>query len=555
MGRRILQRTLLALAVATLLSSFYLDSFLTIEPLAIEKVSEWRDGWTISEGDTVIARDVELPYVFERPYAGLNLQASRPIPPLGTCTTAILVRSSMAALEVSVDGSPIYSFTGPGRGWKRPVFGGSTPHFIRLSEEMTGLPLTISYSYSSTNAFCGHIHPVKAGSKASLMLDQFGEWPSLIFGFSLLLVGLIITLSSSFIQSGSERKSFLYLGAIIIALGSWIFSQSPSKFLLIRNPALPMNLSFASLYLLPFFLVNYIINSYQVRRWITVFIQASHLFLVTYIVTFFLQLFGLIQFTDLLLASGGALALFLIALFVTLLYCYITANPTILSLLLALGSILASILAEVILLAFSVQLNSAVLLHGALVASAIILFSHSLMLLKEHTKRSLKEEVLLTIAYTDALTGLANRAAFERDADGILGARDSRELGVIMMDINDLKQINDREGHAKGDGVIIDFAKRISALLPQGTRLYRYGGDEFIALIQAPDAKHSRQITESIVAHFGSCADVAYHVAAGCDLFTPTLNVGFKEVVSSADSDMYRCKRAMKGEATRSPRP
>ena len=555
MRQQTAQRILLALVAITLIVAFYLDSFLVIEPVAADDVVSWDSGWTISEGGKIIASDVTLPYSLDGPYRDRTWQASRIMPTkFPNQNTAILVLTSMSSLTVSVDGTVIYSYEGPSKGWARPVFGGSTPHFIRIPFEMRGKVLTLTYRYTSNNLFSGHIHQVKAGSKASLLLGEMECWPSLAFGFALLLVGFIIATSSLFIQETIERKSFFYLGAILLALGSWVFSQTPSKFLFIRNPASPMNLSFVALHVLPILLVNYIIHSYPTRQWIRYFVWAAHFFLVMYIITFFLQLFGVAQYTDLLLASGAALVLFLLALFATLIHSYIKDTKALFSFLLALGCILLSIVAEVLFLAMNIILNSAVVLHLSMVAAAIILFSHSLMLFKERTKRILKEEVLLTIAYKDSLTGLANRAAFDRDVDEITTTAKRLTYGIIVMDINDLKRINDTEGHAKGDQILIDFAHRVARLIPEDATLYRYGGDEFVALVSSVTIETMREMTESIVTSFSTNDKIPYKVAAGCEVYIPTLKMKFGEVVSRADSAMYRCKNAMKQSASRSPR-
>ena len=556
MRQQTVQRVLLALVAITLIVAFFLDSFLTIEPVATDDIVLWDSGWTISEGERIIARDVTLPYSLDGPYRDRTWKASRIMSDeFPNQNTAILVTTSMSSLTVSVDGSVIYSYDGPSKGWARPVFGGSTPHFIRIPYEMRGKELTLTYRYTSNNLFSGHIHQVKAGSKASLVISEMDCWPSLAFGFALLLVGFIIAISSLFIQQTTGRKSFFYLGAILLALGGWVFSQTPSKFLFIRNPALPMNLSFVALHVLPILLVNYIIHSYPIRHWIRYYAWAASLFLALYIITFFLQLFGIAQYTDLLLPSGGALVLFLLALFATLLYRYIKGAKALFSFLLALSCILLSIIAEVVFLALNIILNSAVVLHLSMVAAAIILFSHSLMLFKEHTTRILKEEMLLTIAYKDSLTGLSNRAAFDRDADEITTTAKRLTYGIIVMDINDLKRINDTEGHAKGDQILIDFAQRVARLLPEEAKLYRYGGDEFVALVNSVTIETMKEMTESIVTSFSTNNKIPYKVAAGCEVYIPTLKMKFGEVVSRADSAMYRCKNAMKQSAPHSPRP
>lgn len=544
-----MQRILLLLVVVMLCMACFLDSFLPIPALDNEPTTEWEGPWTIYEGETAIAKDVKLPYSIEGPLLGKTFTAAYRLPAsFPNHNTAIAVNTSMSSLIVSVDGTSIYRFEGPKQGWARPVFGGSTPHFIRLDDAYQGKTLSLTFEYTSNNAFAGYIHEVRAGSKASLILTEFKEWPSLFFGFSLLLLGTLIALFSFAIQTKEEQKSFFYLAMILLALGGWVFSQTPSKFLLWRNPVLPMNFSFAALYTLPTFLTNYVIHSYPVHRRIKHFKRISLLFLLMYIIGGLLQMTGIAQYTDLLLYSGLALALFLIALFTNLGCEYIKGNSRLSSFLLAFSCLLASILAEVVLLAMNIQLDSAVLLHFGMALSAVILFWHSIALVRQKTQQLSKEQLLQQIAYTDALTGVGNRASYDMEVERICNAGKLEVLGILMMDVNNLKQINDTQGHKAGDNVLRDFGQRLSRLLPASATLYRYGGDEFIALIPKVDEDQIAKLADTVLDFFSSSGKVDYDVAVGYAVYIPKKKEKFAQVVSRADAAMYRCKSAMKAK-------
>ncbi len=95
------------------------------------------------------------------------------------------------------------------------------------------------------------------------------------------------------------------------------------------------------------------------------------------------------------------------------------------------------------------------------------------------------------MAYTDALTGLANRLAFRESLDQRLmqlrGA--GRELALLFADIDDFKRVNDTLGHDAGDEVLVQFANRIRTAVErygdaEDTLLARFGGDEFVILLQ-----------------------------------------------------------------------
>ena len=99
------------------------------------------------------------------------------------------------------------------------------------------------------------------------------------------------------------------------------------------------------------------------------------------------------------------------------------------------------------------------------------------------------------MAYTDALTGLANRLAFREMLDARLmqltGA--GRELALLFADADDFKRINDTLGHDAGDEVLLQFAHRISDTVEEvggpEARVARFGGDEFVILVEAEDAR------------------------------------------------------------------
>jgi diguanylate cyclase (GGDEF)-like protein len=149
----------------------------------------------------------------------------------------------------------------------------------------------------------------------------------------------------------------------------------------------------------------------------------------------------------------------------------------------------------------------------------------------------------------DLLTGLANRLEIEGRMRERLeeAGRSGRGLGVMFIDIDDFKNINDSLGHAAGDEVLKAVAERMSSLLRGGDLIARYSGDEFVVLV-------------SDVADPGSLAHVATKLLEAAspvlrvqdnDIFV-TLSIGIahhpadgadaETLLSNADSAMYRAK-------------
>lgn len=125
----------------------------------------------------------------------------------------------------------------------------------------------------------------------------------------------------------------------------------------------------------------------------------------------------------------------------------------------------------------------------ALVASTLLV--GTLIISSASYRRKLDQirtnERIRYLATHDGLTGLLNRAAHEAAADELLYQLSRRQqfgpLVFLYMDIDRLKQVNDILGHHVGDAVLIEFARRVTEILPPNTPLYRVGGDEFAVLL------------------------------------------------------------------------
>ncbi|MEY2942841.1 MAG: hypothetical protein RLY97_855 [Pseudomonadota bacterium] len=118
----------------------------------------------------------------------------------------------------------------------------------------------------------------------------------------------------------------------------------------------------------------------------------------------------------------------------------------------------------------------------------------------EVRERRKAEEQARLLSETDALTGCLNRRSIGPSTDKLIAEASSRgeATAFIMIDLDNFKQINDFNGHATGDRILIECARRISAAMPVGALVARLGGDEFACVI-AFDPRNSDKIDQ--IAH------------------------------------------------------
>jgi diguanylate cyclase (GGDEF)-like protein len=156
---------------------------------------------------------------------------------------------------------------------------------------------------------------------------------------------------------------------------------------------------------------------------------------------------------------------------------------------------------------------------------------------------------------TDPLTGLANRLSLGRFAERV---DPSRSLGVICLDLDGFKSVNDEYGHAVGDAVIAATASRLRRGFPEADLLVRLGGDEFLIVIGEIDMASLTTIGTRVRAALEQPLDLElesgpYHPRTSVGVCIAK-NVGEMDAaITAADRSMYRDKAARKPEPVLEP--
>ncbi|MBV9496138.1 MAG: diguanylate cyclase [Acidobacteria bacterium] len=169
-----------------------------------------------------------------------------------------------------------------------------------------------------------------------------------------------------------------------------------------------------------------------------------------------------------------------------------------------------------------------------------------------------ENEELERLAYTDELTGIANRRALFRAAEEILSA--GRKLSVVLFDLDDFKRINDTHGHLMGDRLLADVAGCLKRETRYGDLIARYGGDEFVLLLPDTDEEEAWRIAnrlhESVAAMRWTTTQGVLRATASIGITTATdatRDVG--ALVAAADKRLYRAKDRRKTQAGMTPLP
>lgn len=165
------------------------------------------------------------------------------------------------------------------------------------------------------------------------------------------------------------------------------------------------------------------------------------------------------------------------------------------------------------------------------------------------TRQKQLEAQLIQLAERDPLTNLYNRRRFHEEIDRIIAdaSRRKAHAGLLAIDLDGFKPINDEYGHQAGDEVLIKLAEEVGAIVRRNEIFFRVGGDEFAIL--APDADEEEMIglarrvggKISDMRFVFSGRDVQLTASLGIALY-PKHAVSSEEIIARADSAMYQAK-------------
>lgn len=170
-------------------------------------------------------------------------------------------------------------------------------------------------------------------------------------------------------------------------------------------------------------------------------------------------------------------------------------------------------------------------------------------IIQDITARRKEEEVIRNQALHDHLTGLSNRLLFyDRLNMAIKRARRAQKMvGVIMLDLDHFKDINDRFGHAAGDALLQEVSERLLSIVRDTDTVSRPGGDEFCIVLPSVNSRHDViRIAEKIVDAFHrpihlDTGPVVVTTSVGAALY-PENGDNLDTLIQKADKAMYRAK-------------
>lgn len=191
------------------------------------------------------------------------------------------------------------------------------------------------------------------------------------------------------------------------------------------------------------------------------------------------------------------------------------------------------------------EVGVGVLMSGALLALAYRRVRRTNAALAQ-TNESLRVQ-----SERDPLTGLANRRHFQKDVASRCDAQQGLRGSLFLVDIDHFKRINDQWGHAAGDSVLVEVARRLRSVLREQDLVVRWGGEEFLILVRSENTEDARLLAQRLLDQIGGLPvdhgplSIPISASIGFASFpmAPSgLTLEWERAVDMADTVMYMSK-------------
>lgn len=514
---------------------FFMTTTNGIHKFVPQKITDWRYDWQYND------QWLDLNGQSLQLKKGALFKISKQLPAGKLEHQYLLVRGSLADLTVTIDGDTVYQSS------RDHILGTISPpaslwHFIPLhtSDEEKEISLTFVSPYYHMS---GLANPIYMGYQSDLMFSIIKSYGMAFFIDVIILVLGFIMLLTSLVRPRKIDTNMWSIGIFSILVSLWLFSESKLLQFFIGNQWLHASLAYLCLAIVPIPLLLYIgnITKKKYRSVIYGLIGISFINLFTVIG---LQWFQIIDFYETVKLSHIIILIDICAISRLLWldvkrYRTATARNTVY----ALVVLFAFIVIQIVQFLIWNSSNVTIFVRIGLLTFVLILAYGTLRQLFIGIEKSYKTSFYKRLAYKDQLTQGNNRMAFERDMEKLFKNPEKlNNLRLVILDMNDLKLINDTYGHVTGDGAIKKTYEIIEDCFEDYGRSYRIGGDEFAVLIEDSSQLTFDDLCNNL--YRKSCehnrlASYPFSIAYGYVVYDPSVDKTAEKMMHRADSNMY----------------
>lgn len=464
----------------------------------------------------------------------------------------LILYTSLGSFDVFIDNEEVYSF--------------HDEDFLKYKNKMTTLLHRIKINDKEKNneikirAYLGDKDNISFIVEKSY-LSINGESQNLIISdeiFKIITVSIILILGVSFTIIGvvakrkkiNELADLIDIGKFSVIIAVYSFLHSLTSYSLIKNLQVINTIYYTGLIFMPLPILNIVGSNKKIKNKFPVLVM-KYVVYINYIIQTILTLFEIFDYKKMILFTHINLFMsILIAIYVLIrnikkeCYILLCTFP-----MMILG--LVKLLNIYINTKIDFKIDNDLLLQISFIYFVVVYIIYIVSKYFKYYFLSIKSMTYKRLAYTDFLTNIGNRSAFERrikQLDDI--GKDISILWFISIDINNFKMINDTKGHAEGDRILRSLALLLNKAFSKITKdLFRIGGDEFFIIISNYDEDVINEVLKDLytnIEEFNAENESKISIALGYDNIKTIEYTSIKSAISKVDKKMYDNKRKIK---------
>lgn len=511
-----------------------------------EEAGLLKEGWTVSFGGN--SQEVTIPGKIEAE-ANEKVVLTRVLDGESIHGNSLMFYARQSWVEVFLDGVQLLE-SEEDRKTPFSMTPGSYWYCVRLPGDLEGKELQITFS-ASMERYAGELPEIYVGTKASFiyMVLKQGKvslmlvLPVLVLGIALCIIGLL---------SGQKhmRKRLLRLGTFAVVTSVWSLLESRVTQILFGNMVLASYVLFSCFLLIPVcsvaFLLTY--DSLGKRKYMKGLFWISA---VSFVLAQVLQILEIAYYIELVVMVHILLGLIILGVLIS----YVDKKRK--KEKITDASIYS---ASLILAAFCVfdiiryYLNPTAKIGDFSKIGIMLFFVYlGISAMRQVGRLQIQEaenRMYQKLAYTDMMTGMANRTAFEVELENYR-QNPWKELTIVMVaDMNRLKFINDNYGHEQGDRALKQIADLMQKGFSDNCKAFRTGGDEFCVISRGNSEKRFAEMCKKFIRSvIESPQESDWELSVSCG-YCVVDGSGIDECYKKADAVMYEEKVASKMQRT-----
>jgi len=461
----------------------------------------------------------------------------------------LCVRSSLQTIRLLLDGKELYNQDFKNQyPVKIPI--ASMWNIIQIPSGSENKLLTIEFS-SPYQDFSGYLNPVLYGSKDSVVTYIVHKYaPGLLIILFLFIIGICCVILPLALKN-KEDHSLLYIGLFAVFISFWMLSESRMLQFMLGNQFFMGGISYISLSIFPIPMLLHIREAVT-SRYQRIYTAFSVLFAINLVADISLQLFNINDFFNTVICTH---ILILTTMIVSIILCILESfkyrNQEATKFLISISILFAFSFIEFFNFFCGDYNDTSFYLKIGFTLYICLIGATAIKRLKKVFLQSEEARFYERLANIDILTEGKNRYAFESTMESYYVATGIQSVQLIIMDLNELKHINDKYGHKEGDCAIkTSFDCVLQTFGHLGT-CYRIGGDEFACIIENHSTEEYNLALEQLyrkIEEANRSLEYKIRIAVGQATCTNMEEFNFKTLFENADNQMYQNKRLQKFE-------